>query len=134
MKELHFSTEAQMALARMTFVYERENNCRVKLSDDAQIVQLLNDSLGSVNQELKRYFQQFVALLSRAEVNELIYRGVKIDSQSAMPETPAPAGAEGRTTTYRGVVTTVAQAEMPEPAAPASAKPKRVYRGQVVED
>lgn len=148
MVPIDMSLDARMMLTRMSLIYQREQGRRVKLSRDEDIIAIINFALQSLNNEYRRYYDAFVGMLTAGEIRTLvaqgaqIYRGAKVPEESAEPTGAAP----GVARTYRGVV----QAATPEAApavqppaaarpeaavtADAPAKPKRIYRGRVIED
>lgn len=141
MVPINMSMDARMMLTRMSLIYEREQGRRVRMSRDEDLVAIINFALQSLNKEYRRYYDAFVALLSAGEIRELVAQGAQIYRGAKVGDTPeAPADAAPVTArTYRGVTQEVA-AEAPvarQEAAvkpEATAKPKRIYRGRVVED
>lgn len=146
MVPIDMSLDARMMLTRMSLIYQREQGRRVKLSRDEDIIAIINFALQSLNQEYRRYYDAFVGLLTAGEIRALvaqgaqIYRGAKVPEESAEPAGAAPAVARA----YRGVVQ-AAPAAIPADVPPAAArpeaaagdgaaKPKRIYRGRVIED
>lgn len=131
------SMDARMLLARMSVLYERERGARIRMSRDEDIVTMLNFALQTLNTEYQAYYQSFVALLTPVEIRQLvaqgaqIYRGAKVGPLDEGPA-PEPSGARA----YRGVVQSIPEPSAPvaSAASPASDKPKRIYRGRVVED
>lgn len=141
MVPINMSMDARMMLTRMSLIYEREQGRRVRMSRDEDLVAIINFALQSLNKEYRRYYDAFVALLSAGEIRELvaqgaqIYRGAKVGDTPAAPSDAAPVTAR----TYRGVtqeLTAAVPVDRREEAVKpeAAAKPKRIYRGRVVED
>jgi hypothetical protein len=130
------SMDARMMLTRMSLIYEREQGRRVRMSRDEDLVAIINFALQSLNKEYRRYYDAFVALLSAGEIRELvaqgaqIYRGAKVGDAPAAPSDAAAVTAR----TYRGVTQELAAAVPTAVKPEAAAKPKRIYRGRVVED
>ncbi len=152
MVPFEMSTDARMMLARMSFIYERERNERIRISRDEDIVDLINYAIESVNKELKRCLDAFIAVLSPSELRELadsganIYRGAVVPPLDPNAPVPEPTGGVKM---YRGVavpspeqveqVSAMNQAAAKAASAPAveekgPKKAKRVYRGRVIED
>lgn len=130
--------DAKLALARMSVIYEREHGQRVRMSRDEDIVSLINYAVDSINEEVIRQLHVFIAMLSQSEIRALvaqganIYRGARVpEHQESVEVNPATVG----TAMYRGQPTTGHLPSIdvaPSPDAPS--KPKRVYRGRVIED
>ncbi len=133
------SMDARMMLAKMSVIFEREKGTRVKLSEDSDVVGLINYGWETLNHEYLRYFERFCNLLAPSEVQELeakgaqLYRGAQVRER----DEPNPAELKGKVT-YRGTPiggskpeAVASDQDAPESPAP---KGKRVYRGRVIED
>lgn len=133
--------DARMHLAKMSFIYEQKGEGRIKISKDEDIVKLINYAATSINKELIKYLDAFISTLSHNELRELAAQGANVYRGAVIPtsvENPAPTEHHG-VKTYRGVA--LAQEEPPKKPVqaaaelpPANKKPKRMYRGRVIED
>lgn len=147
MVPIEMSMDARLMLTRMSLIYEREQGRRVKMSRDEDIVAMINFALETLNSEYQRYYQAFVGLLSAGEIRHLVAQGAQIYRGAAVPEEPQvepPSQPVQPLRSYRGVVSgqpvpedssseTPAQvkaAAEPEPPG----KPKKVYRGRIIEE
>lgn len=131
---IDMSMDAKMCLTKMGLIYERLEGERFKLSSIQSIVAVINSSLEAVNEEYKKYFEAFLTHLTPSQVEELcnngaiIYRGA-----SPAPNQQEPRGNPGgKTLFYRGQKLEAEEVE-PQPLEE-KAKPKRVYRGRVIEE
>jgi len=132
--------EARMVLAKMSFIYEREGGSRIRITRDEDIVTLINYAVQSINNELNKYLDAFVQLLTPSEARELVAQGANLYRGAPVPGSVAHPTAEVENPTtvmYRGVAVPapeVQQSVVSEPVVPKSTKAKRVYRGRVIED
>ena len=141
MVPIEMPMDARMHLAKMSFIYEQNGEGRIKISKDEDVIKLINYAAASINNELLKYLDAFISTLSRNELRELAAQGANVYRGALVPpaeENPAPAEHHG-VKTYRGVA--LAPEEPPKPAQPvaktappAKKKPKRMYRGRVIED
>ena len=130
--------DAKLALARMSVIYERENGQRVRMSRDEDIVSLINYAVDSINEEVIRQFHAFVGLLSHGEIRALVAQGANLYRGAQVPEvmeSDMPAFPSVGTAMYRGQVVSghMGSAEL-EARTAAPSRPKRIYRGRVIED
>lgn len=130
--------DAKLALARMSVIYERENGQRVRMSRDEDIVSLINFAVDSINEEVIRQLHAFIGLLSHGEIRALVAQGANIYRGAQVPEvmdSDMPASPSVGTAMYRGqAVSGHMGSTEPEDKAAAPSRPKRIYRGRVIED
>lgn len=72
MLSVNLSTDANMALARMSVLFEKEQGRRVKLSRSEDIAALLVFSKQTLNMEYKQQFAKFMGLLNEEQKAELV--------------------------------------------------------------
>lgn len=127
--------DARLALARMSVIYEREVGQRIRMSRDEDIVGLLNYAVDSINEEIIKQLHSFMRLLSQAELRALVAQGANLYRGAVVPERNEEEKAVVGTVTYRGQATTTSSKESkPDSPEDGAAKPKRIYRGRVIED
>lgn len=139
MVPLEMPMDARMVLAKMSFIYEKEGGDRIRITRDEDVVKLINYAVDSINKELKKYLDNFVALCSAAELKDMAAQGANIYRGAIVPEEeefPTMDVSKKKTVMYRGVAVPAPESqekkvveEKPKPK-----KPKRVYRGRVIED
>ena len=139
MVPIDMSMEARMVLAKMSFIYEKEGGSRIRITQDEDVVKLINYAVDSVNKELKKYLDAFIKLCTQSELKEMaaqganIYRGAVVKEENGFPTMDV---SQKSAVMYRGVAVPAPEGqdskvveEKPKPK-----KPKRVYRGRVIED
>lgn len=134
--------DARLALAKISVIYEREVGGKVKMSRDEDIVSLINFAVDSFNEEIIKYLDTFTRLLGPSELRQLASQGANIYRGALVPEvddTPRPEHGEAEgVRMYRGaplpVSETAAKAASAAEDKVIELKPKRVYRGRVIED
>ena len=137
MVPLDMPMDARMVLAKMSFIYEKEGGDRIKITRDEDVVKLINYAVDSINKELKKYLDNFIELCTPSELKEMvsqganIYRGAIVPDEEAFPTMDV---SRKQTVMYRGVAVEVAESQEKKVADDKPKKPKRVYRGRVIED
>ncbi len=141
MVPIDMSMEARMVLAKMSFIYEKEGGDRVRITRDEDIIRLINYSVDSINKELHKYLNAFCKLCTKSELRELAAQGANIYRGAIVPEedeSAVKAVNKPSTVMYRGVAVPAPEGQEASPVVEATPetpkKPKRVYRGRVIED
>jgi hypothetical protein len=140
MVPIDMSMEARMVLAKMSFIYEKEGGDRIRITRDEDVVKLINYAVDSINRELDKYLDAFVKLCTHAEIKEMVAQGANIYRGALVSEDEVLPTAQSQKTTvmYRGVAVPAPEGQESKSAAEAEAakqkKPKRVYRGRVIEE
>jgi len=137
METIFFSNENLIALHKLEANYRKEFGVRHVLSEEHSMLDLIRSASASKSAVIQAALSLFVKTLSPEQKNQLVYRGAAVakDQLSA-----APSNYESRIVerSYRGVksqvMTQVPVAEDKSPEAPVAKKPKRIYRGRVIED
>lgn len=86
---VNIATDARVVLARMSVAYERQGAGRIKLSQDGDIVTLLNYAISSEHPELLREMDSFLAMLSPSSTRELIRLGARLQDRVNAAEVSA---------------------------------------------
>lgn len=143
MVPIQMPMDARMVLAKMSFIYEKEGGDRIKITHDEDVIKLINYAVDSINKELKKYLDNFIAICSPSELREMAAQGANIYRGAVVPEDEAfPTMEVEKPTTvmYRGVAVPAPESQERAVAKPVEAekpkpkKAKRVYRGRVIED
>ncbi len=144
--QLQLTNSDISALAKMSFIAERDLGQRFKLSQPDSVVSLLRYASESSNDELGALFRDFVGKLESNVQKQLIYRGVAIPAelhrQASVEAAESAQVVKKSRRVYRGQViegedAVTTASDHPAPADTSGETPrrsKRIYRGQVIED